>query len=42
VKLRPPSNPHNLDNLMVMAVYFAGFNLRSGRQTPAMLLAVTK
>ena len=42
MKPRPPSNPQNLDDLMVMAVDFAGFNLRSGRQTPPTLLAVTK
>jgi hypothetical protein len=42
VKPRPPSNPQHLDELMVMAVDFADFNLRSGRQTPPTLLAVTK
>ena len=42
MKPRPPSNPQNLDDLMVMAEDFAGFSLRSGRQIPPTLLAVTK
>jgi len=42
VKPQPSNNPQNLDDLMAMAVDFAGFNLRSGRQTPPTLLAVTK
>ena len=42
VKPRPPSNPQNLDELMLMAEDFAGFSLRSGRQIPPTLLAVTK
>lgn len=42
MKPRPPANPQNLDDLMVMAEDFAGFSLRSGRQIPPTLLAVTK
>ena len=42
MKPRPPSNPQNLDDLMVMAEDFAGFSLRAGRQIPPTLLAVTK
>ena len=42
MKPRPPSNPQTLDCLMLMAVDFAGFSLRGGRQIPPTLLAVTK
>lgn len=42
MKRPPPNNPQNLDELMVMATDFAGFSLRSGRQIPPTLLAVTK
>ena len=42
MKPRAPQNPQNLTELMVMAVDFAGFSLRSGRQIPPTLLAVTK
>ena len=42
MKHPPPNNPQNLDELMVMAADFAGFSLRSGRQIPPTLLAVTK
>jgi len=42
VKPRPPSNPQNLDDLMVMAVDFAEFSLRNGQQIPPTLLAVTE
>ena len=42
MKRPPPNNPQNLDELMVMAADFAGFSLRSGRQIPPTLLAVTK
>lgn len=42
MKPRPPSNPQNLDDLMVMAVDFPGFSLRAGRQIPPTLLAFTK
>ena len=42
MKRPPPNSPQNLDELMVMAADFAGFSLRSGRQIPPTLLAVTK
>ena len=42
--MKPPisTNPQTLAELMLMAVDFAGFSLRSERQIPPTLLAVTK
>lgn len=42
MKRQTPNNPQTLDELMLMAVDFAGFSLRGGRQIPPTLLAVTK
>ena len=42
MKPRPPSNPQNLDELMVMAEDYAEFALRNNRQTPPTLIAATK